>query len=69
MNFVKNQVRKLALKKALQTLREQKKRVESLDDETYINLFNTGMVINLKKVGENVLNILIKGTEKQLKKG
>jgi hypothetical protein len=67
-DYLEKQARQAALKTLIREARSRQEQLKAYDGELFFNLLNTGLMVNLKKTGDLVLNFVINGLEKQVKK-
>jgi hypothetical protein len=67
-DFLRHQARRQALKYLAGELKRYQERVEATDSATFLNIFNTGVYVNVKKLGETGLKLARKLLENEQKR-
>lgn len=63
--YLLNRARKKALAAFIAEIEKYKIKIDKSDTDLFINLFNTGLFINLKTAGGKILDITAKILEKE----
>jgi len=66
-DFLFKQARKRGIELLVKELKEYQEKVSASESDTWLNVFNTGLYVNMKKAGENTLTTAIKILEKARK--
>ena len=63
--YLEDRARKKALLSLLRELKKYQEKIDKSDSDVFINLFNSGLFINLKTAGGKILDIASKILEKE----